>query len=277
MGYRPTLWVNHVTPVCADNLNNVESGLTQHATDIEILSEYVNYMDTKVTEDMASLNDYVKNMESEKIAYTTSANSSISSVKDALDILLYTPLVINFTTNKSTTLEKGSIVSNTVFNWTYNKNVISQTFNGEEIDKSLRTYTYSDDITTNKTFILNANDGKSNFSKSITFNFLYPIYVGYLDYNVAIPTETDIKAMTKKIVGVSNQTYNYNIDNKRMCISVPSNWNIRTIIDPNNFDITGSFVLKNIPITCLDNTSVSYKTYISEPTTQSNFTVKFKV
>ena len=54
--------------------------------------------------------------------------------------------------------------------------------------------------------------------------------------------EEEIKNMTKKIVNVSSQSFTYNIDTKRMCIAVPSGWNLKSVIDPNNFNITSSFV-----------------------------------
>ena len=81
--------------------------------------------------------------------------------------------------------------------------------------------------------------------------------------------------MTKRLVTPSSQSFSYTVNNKRMCICVPNNWTINSIIDPNNFNITSSFKQSNININCLDGTIQSYKLYLSEPTSQTSFTVKF--
>ena len=83
--------------------------------------------------------------------------------------------------------------------------------------------------------------------------------------------------MTKRVVNPSNQSYSFTMLNKRMCISVPSSWTIKTIVDQNGFDITNSFTTINVNITCLDGVTRAYKTYISNVNTQNNFTVKFNI
>lgn len=108
-------------------------------------------------------------------------------------------------------------------------------------------------------------------SNTIGIKFVNPIYVGSL-VNV---TEEEIKNMTKKIVNVSSQSFTYNIDTKRMCIAVPNGWNLKSVIDPNNFNITSSFTTTTINITCLDGIAKPYNVYYSDYTSQSNFTVKF--
>ena len=108
-------------------------------------------------------------------------------------------------------------------------------------------------------------------SNSINIKFINPIYIGSLSE----VNSTNIKAMTKKIVNVSSQSYTYTINNKKMCIAFPSGWILRNIIDPNGFDITQSFTKETINIYCLDGNSKPYTVYSSEFTSQSSFTVKF--
>ena len=108
-------------------------------------------------------------------------------------------------------------------------------------------------------------------SNSINIKFINPIYIGSLSE----VNSTNIKAMTKKIVNVSSQSYTYTINNKKMCIAFPSGWTLRNIIDPNGFDITQSFTKETINIYCLDGNSKPYTVYSSEFTSQSSFTVKF--
>ena len=108
-------------------------------------------------------------------------------------------------------------------------------------------------------------------SNSINIKFINPIYIGSLSE----VNSTNIKAMTKKIVNVSSQSYTYTINNKKMCIAFPSDWTLRNITDPNGFDITQSFTKETINIYCLDGNSKPYTVYSSEFTSQSSFTVKF--
>ena len=113
-----------------------------------------------------------------KIPYSSPAYANISTVKDALDKLLYFDLTISLSSDKGTTVEKGTTLSNVGFRWTYNKSVVSQTFNGVNLDSSIRNYTFTGSFNSNKTFTLSANDGEKNFSKSIGFNFLNGRYWG---------------------------------------------------------------------------------------------------
>ena len=108
-------------------------------------------------------------------------------------------------------------------------------------------------------------------SNSINIKFINPIYIGSLSE----VNSTNIKAMTKKIVNVGSQSYTYTINNKKMCISFPSGWTLRNIIDPNGFDITQSFTKETVNIYCLDGNNKPYTVYSSEFTSQSSFTVKF--
>ncbi len=108
-------------------------------------------------------------------------------------------------------------------------------------------------------------------SNSINIKFINPIYIGSLSE----VNSTNIKAMTKKIVNVSSQSYTYTINNKKMCIAFPSGWTLRNIIDPNGFDITQSFTKETVNIYCLDGNNKPYTVYSSEFTSQSSFTVKF--
>ena len=62
-----------------------------------------------------------------------------------------------------------------------------------------------------------------------------------------------------------------------MVVATPPNWEIRKILDPNSFDVTSSFKKHIVSVTGLDGTAQNYNVYVSEPTTQTNFAMKFNV
>ena len=128
--------------------------------------------------------------------------------QEALDELLYVDLSINLTSNTQATLEMGTTVNSVIFNWSYNKNVVSQKFNNSPLEVSLRTYTYNSSFNNNKTFKLEANDGKKDFSKSISFNFLNGRYWGVS--NPAAYDSNFIKTLSKELSSSKGKTFTVN-------------------------------------------------------------------
>ena len=142
------------------------------------------------------------------IEYFTEANANISTVKDALDKLLYVPLNINLISDKSTTLEIGTTINSVVFSWTYNKNIVSQKFNNEALEADLRSYIYNIPFSSNKSFKLEANDGEGDFSKSISFNFLNGRYWGVS--NSDIYNSDFVNSLSKELASNKNKTFTVN-------------------------------------------------------------------
>ena len=128
--------------------------------------------------------------------------------QEALDELLYIPLTINLTSNIQTTLEVGTTVDSVIFNWSYNKDVVSQKFNNETLEANLRSYTYDLSFNQNKVFKLEANDGKGDFNKSISFNFLNGRYFGVSNSNTY---DSDfIKTLSKELSSSKGKTFTVN-------------------------------------------------------------------
>lgn len=138
------------------------------------------------------------------------------------------------------------------------------------------TYT-NERINANTTVKAQVSDDLSKWitSNQITYTFVYPAFVGKLPAGTSTPTSDDIKGMTKKVQSPGNITNSFNLSNERMCIATPPGWTLRSIIDPNGFNIFDSFQLKNINVVCTDGKTVSYNVYISEPTAQTGFNVTF--
>lgn len=119
------------------------------------------------------------------VTYTNDDYPLLDNVKKALDNLIskvyyVEPNIDTFTMTPSTdTYEVGASVAEVVFNWTYNKDVVTQTLTDCTLaDETVRTVTYSTPITANKTFTLTASDGEKSVTSSKSIAFKHYIYWG---------------------------------------------------------------------------------------------------
>lgn len=168
------------------------------------IEEGIEYLDNKLSTYLDD-NDYIN---IEMIPYSNEADSSITTIKDALDKLLYVDLTISLNTNVSTTFEKGRAIDGITFNWSYNKKIVSQIFNNTILDIDTRLYMYDTPLSSDKTFTLIANDGIKELSKSISFSFLNGIYWG-----VSNKTSYDsnfITELSKDLASNRNKTFAVN-------------------------------------------------------------------
>ena len=200
-----------------------------------------------------------------------------TNVEEALNKLIsdyyyVKPSINSFTaTPNGGIFEVGHVVSAPItFNWNYNKDITTQTLTDCTLaDETVRTATYNTDITTNKTFTLSANDGKNNVSKSVSYTFVSPYYTGVSTTDTL--TETDIKALTKKVETKGNKTINYTTTQSYMVFAYPVSYDaISSIIDQNGFNVTDSFVRNTVTVN-----SVEYYVYCSNKCSGS-YTMTFK-
>ena len=106
------------------------------------------------------------------------------------------------------------------------------------------------------------------------FSFCYPFYYGIVDENYSIGNI--INSLTKKIETKGTKAYTYTTNNQCMVIAYPKVYGTLTkITDPNNFDVTGTFVVSELIVNCLDNTNQAYYVYINNASTVSNFRLTF--
>ena len=209
------------------------------------------------------------------VEYVNDAVGS-TNVEEALNKLIsdyyyVKPSINSFTaTPNGGIFEVGHVVSAPItFNWSYNKDITTQTLTGCTLaDETVRTATYDTNITTNKTFTLSASDGKNNVSKSISYTFVYPYYTGVSTTDTL--TETDIKALTKKVETKGSKTINYTTSQSYMVFAYPSSYGaIKSIIDQNGFNVTDSFVRNTVTVN-----SVEYYVYCSNQCSGS-YSMKF--
>ena len=129
----------------------------------------------------------------------------------------------------------------------------------------------------NKQLTVTITDASNNSytTKTGTFNFIYPYYVGVCEVNDEI-TETLIKGLTKRIEAKGSKSISYTTNNQKMVFAYPSSYgNIVKILDPNSFDVTNTFNKTAISIIGLDGTAQNYYVYTNSASTVTNFAMKF--
>lgn len=140
------------------------------------------------------------------------------------------------------------------------------------------TATYQESgLTENATFKADVYDGANTVaSANTTFTFVRPAYVGVLPADISEGITADMIAnLTKKVMSPATISNSFTLTDARMCIATPPGWTVKSVIDPNGFDITASFSSQTVSVTCLDGSVINYTFYISDVTSQSGFTVKF--
>ena len=129
----------------------------------------------------------------------------------------------------------------------------------------------------NKQLTVTITDASNNSytTKTGTFNFIYPYYVGVCEVNDEI-TETLIKGLIKRIEAKGSKSISYTTNNQKMVFAYPSSYgNIVKILDPNSFDVTNTFNKTAISIIGLDGTAQNYYVYTNSASTVTNFAMKF--
>ena len=117
--------------------------------------------------------------------------------------------------------------------------------------------------------------GKTVTQKTGSFNFVYPFYVGVCAEDAVIDAEL-VAGLTKRVEAKAAKTINYTTDNQKMIFAYPKSYGaIKSVIDPNNFDVTATFKQNEVSIIGLDGQSVAYYVYVNDASTVSDFAMKF--
>ena len=139
-----------------------------------------------------------------------------------LQELLYVPISISSLSLSKSVVEIGDILSGLVVTWSYNKeDIVSQKFNGLEVGIDDREYVETEDITSNKTYTLEVNDGKNTTTKSTTVKFLNGKYYGATQEGVY---DNDfIKSLTKVLTDNKNGNITVNCgENEFIYFCIPT-------------------------------------------------------
>ena len=139
------------------------------------------------------------------------------------------------------------------------------------------TFPVSVPVSANKNFQAKVTDAseKTVSANTGSFSFVYPYYMGVCAEDATID-ETLIKGLTKKVEAKGPKSHAFTCDYQRMIFAYPkSHGTLKSIIDPNNFDVTGTFGVQEVSIVGLDGTAQTYYVYVNSASTVSNFTMKF--
>lgn len=138
-------------------------------------------------------------------------------------------------------------------------------------------FTVSVNVSENKSFTAKVTDAdtKVTSANTGTFTFVYPYYQGVIAADDTAD-ETTVKGLTKMVQGKGTKTISYTANNQKMVFATPAaNGVIKTITNPNGFNVTDTFTQTTVSITGLDGTAQQYYVYTSAPTTVSTFNMKF--
>ena len=174
---------------------------------------------------------------SEDVAYSNTTIDSVVDVKGALDALIskvyyVAPKINSFTCSPNQlSYEIGQKVSSVVFNWSYNKNIAYQTLTDCDVsDISVRSATYDQEISTNKTFVLSCGDGQNSASSSKAFTFSSRVHSGAS----AIPSTYDsafILSLPGQLKGNKSGTYTTTVGvNQYFYIAMPKSYNNNDVL-----------------------------------------------
>lgn len=208
-----------------------------------------------------------------EISYINDEDTSISTIGEALDKLLYVfPVIKNFTLKQSGTYERGFTINNLDFSWQYNKNIIKeQSLNclGSTIKLPIevRDYSLNKTITTNTSFILEMSDGKNTTSATKNINFIEYIYYGTKLKNNENTKKLKISPANKGLT-ITAKTNEY------IWIFIPKSAGF-TKIWYNNVDSTDDFTYKNHTYTSDTNIQVEGILYTSKNHSLNEVALKF--
>lgn len=134
-----------------------------------------------------------------------------------------------------------------------------------------------DKDTTTKNFTTKIYDATSNYSRaSGSFSFVYPYYHGVVPAGEAL-TGTVIAGLTKDVKAVGQKSYAYSTGGvEAQCVvAFPAGYkDLKSILDPNNFECIDSFTKSQVTVVANDGTSQNYDVYACS-TNVDSFVYKF--
>ena len=264
-GYIKTTWQTGDL-ITASRLNNLEEGVEYLFTQIENTGSSSNSQAiSRNTRRITKLEKEVSTFK-ESIDKT---NTEITQVKDMLDELLYKPISITSFSASPSTAEIGSVVTTLTLTWSYSKEIEWQKLDGVEIDKTIRKTTYNN-ITSNKNYSIQANDGKTTASRSAGISFMNGKYTGVA--TEGIYDNSFILKLSKTLTTSKNGSFTVNCgEGQYIFFAIPTRFGVPKF-SVGGFE--GGFELvATIDFTNSSNYTEPYYVYKSENSNLGNTTV----
>lgn len=177
------------------------------------------------------------------VSYDNASFPALNNVEKALNNILskiyyVDPQISTFTSTPSTLqYENGQVITGgVVFNWAYNKEITTQTLtNCTLADETVRTATYENDISANKTFTLTASDGTKTTSRAISFSFMNKVYWGVSEDQEDYSDAWILGLSGKKLATNAKGSYNFIAGEGQYCyFALPTSMAISVKV--NGFD-----------------------------------------
>ena len=166
-------------------------------------------------------------------------------------------------------------------NFYQNNNLIS-TISTDCSEGGTFSYTFEQPVSitsniSNSYFKVIVNDGTTSVTANTNpIEFVYPYYYGAINDGVEI-NEDLIKNLKKEVAKKGNKTYSYSPNYQKIVIAYPKSYGVlKSIVDPNGFELKFSFTLTELNIVGLDGKSQPYYVYSNEASTNTDFKITFK-
>lgn len=154
--------------------------------------------------------------------------------------------------------------------------VATESLEGSATNKAI---TYADTITADTAFSgrITETGGKTYTSGNVNFTFVYPYFYGVLDAGTELNGEA-ILGLTKDVKTKGTKSYTFDTGNveKKIVMAYPKSYgNLRSILDPNNFENIDKFGSPTVvSVTGTDSTPQEYNVYSANMNVAA-FTLKF--
>lgn len=162
------------------------------------------------------------------ISYTTPSDPTVTNVQEALDKVFYVTPSVTMTSNHATQ-EKGVTVTNLILSWSINKSIVSQSINQGigSLDPSLRSHSLSGlTLTTNTSYMITVNDGKTPATSTATVSFMQKRYWG--TSALTSLADGDIIALSSEFSSSRAQSRTMNGNGEYIYFAYPSSFGAAT-------------------------------------------------
>ena len=111
---------------------------------------------------------------------------------------------------------------------------------------------------------------------SSAFTYVYPFYQGVMAAGATVDSDM-VVGLTKDISSKGQKAYTYTTEQNHAVIAYPKSYgDLKSILDPNNFENLAAFTKHEIQVTGLDGTAQDYYVYVSSPSSVTAFKYTFK-